>query len=56
MNNMQDFHKWLSSVNETPTPQKRHFIGLTRLTRKQLSKATSAGPWFIWEASQTSVS
>ena len=52
MKNMQDFHKWLSSVNETPTSHKRRFVGLTHLDRARLMKATGEVTWFYWEASQ----
>ncbi len=50
MKNMQDFHNWLSSVNESPTLDQRCLAALTRVNRAQLSKATSNSTWFLWEA------
>lgn len=53
MKNMQDFHKWLSSVNETPTFDQRCLAALTRVSRARLSKATSDATWFLWEAGES---
>lgn len=53
MKNMQDFHKWLSSGNETPAPDQRRFAALTRLNRSQLLHSTSELTWFYWNAPQS---
>ena len=53
MKNMQDFHKWLSSVNEKPAPNQRRLLELTRLSRVQLANAASALGWFLWDAPET---
>lgn len=50
MKNMQDFHKWLSSVNEKRVPIQRRLQGLTRLSRSQLVNAVNAFGWFLWDA------
>lgn len=48
MKNMQDFHKWLSSVDETSTLQQRRLALLTHLDRTQLLNAASDLAWDIW--------
>ncbi len=53
MKNMQDFHKWLSSGNETPAPDQRRFAALTRLNRSQLLHSASELTWFYWNAPQS---
>ena len=53
MKNMQDFHKWLSSGNKTPTPDQRRFTALTRLNRSELLNLASELTWFYWNAPQS---
>ncbi len=53
MKNMQDFHKWLSSGNKTPTPDQRRFTALTRLKRSELLNLASELTWFYWNAPQS---
>lgn len=57
MENMQGFHKWLSSVNETSTAHQRRVASLTHLDRTQLLNAASDLAWDIWyEAAVAAVS
>ena len=53
MKNMQDFHKWLSSGNETPSLDQRRLAALTRLDRSQLLHAAGELTWFFWDAPET---
>ena len=53
MKNMQDFHRWVSSMNETPALDQRCLAALTRVSRAQLSKATSDSTWFLWDAKES---
>lgn len=55
MKNMQDFHKWLSSVTETSTPHRRRLASLTRLNRIQLLNVASDLTWDIWGAANPAV-
>lgn len=50
MKNMQDFHKWLSSVNETSTAHQRRLALLTQLDRAQILNAADDLAWDIWGA------
>ena len=48
MKNMQEFHKWLSSVDDASTLQQRRLALLTHLARTQLLNAASDLAWDIW--------
>ncbi len=48
MEQMQNFHKSLSSSVETPSAQQRCLAPLTRLDRDQLTNLASEVVWFIW--------
>lgn len=53
MKHMQNFQKWLSAVNTTPTPHQRRLAALTHLDRAQLSNVSGELSWFMWEAPQS---
>ena len=55
MKNMQNFYKWLSSVNESSMPDQRRLAALTRLNHNQLSNAASALTWDIWSGENITV-
>jgi hypothetical protein len=48
MEQMQNFHKNLSSTTETPSAQQRCLAALTRLDRNHINSLVTFVPWFIW--------
>lgn len=48
METMKDFHKWLNSAGELPSPDLYRLTALTRLSRAQLADVSGQSTWFIW--------
>jgi hypothetical protein len=52
MLNMQAFHKWLSSTDETPNTLQGRMARLARVSRARIVEIAGDLVWFMWESPQ----
>lgn len=50
MLNMQAFHKWLSSADETPNTHQRRMARLAHVSRARMMEIAGDLVWFVWDA------